>query len=149
MKENGCQLSLQVIPREIKDTIKGKIWFIFNQALSASPKWFSQGLQIMYLWSYVSGCKNYTFRDMYVFVKNKLSMKTVSLAERIEIHTKNTSLVFLCLEQINNKTCKYIALQEFYKVQLQQMRITFRLLVLFGWHFLQFNYSVIWGRHFA
>ena len=43
-------------------------------------------------------------------------MKTVSLAERIEIHTKNTSLVFLCLEQINNKTCKYIALQEFYTV---------------------------------
>ena len=106
----GCQLSLQVILWEIKDTLKGKDAVIHNQELTTSPLLIFQRLQIMYL----TGYKNQSLR--YVFVKNKLSMKTVSLAERIEIHTKNTSLVFLCLEQINNKTCKYIALQEFYTV---------------------------------
>ena len=48
MKENGCQLSLQVMPREIKDTLKGKDAVIHNQALTTSPLLILQRLQIMY-----------------------------------------------------------------------------------------------------
>ena len=45
MKENGCQLSLQVMPREIKDTLKGKDAVIHNQALTTSPMLILQSLQ--------------------------------------------------------------------------------------------------------
>ena len=52
MKENGCQLSLQVMPREIKDTLKGKDAVIHDQALTTSPLLILQSLQIMYLTGY-------------------------------------------------------------------------------------------------
>ena len=53
----GCQLSLQVIPREIKDTLEGKDTVIHNQGLTTSPLLILQSLQIMYL----TGYKNYFF----------------------------------------------------------------------------------------